>query len=305
MGLRPTRRAILKRKRGPFSRADVRAITEAIGKGEDVAAIAKRLHRTEETIQAWVEINLDRKPVSGADGRGEILKALRQTRAWHQLREEFDFQEVLVFEEKFVDLVSQFREDVTPTEQTQVFHLIKVELLMSRVLVERKHCRELAERYEKIINKRLKAAAPDGDLAKVPVAEKDILGDFERRIEQARAKEQSRAPEYAKLEEKHQSIIKDLKATRDQRLSRIESGKDTFLGLLRKLSNEDERKRESRQMELMRLAGEREASRLASPTTYADGAVDLPILSADTIGLAAEGDSEDCLVGVNDLSTKA
>ncbi len=101
----------------------------------------------------------------------------------------------------------------------------------------------------------------------------------------ARAAEQSKTQDYVKLQERYDQLMKSLKATRDQRVKDAESGKETFLGLIKMLQQRDIQEKEGRQMGLMQLAAAKEYNNLGQLHKYEDGNIDRPILSADTVDL--------------------
>ena len=102
--------------------------------------------------------------------------------------------------------------------------------------------------------------------------------NLETQIQAAKASEQARSNEFIKLEEKHQGLLKDLKATRDQRITRIESSKETYLSVIKRLQNEEERDLVGGTMETMKMATRKEEDKLTSPHTFADGSQDMPLL---------------------------
>jgi hypothetical protein len=79
-------------------------------------------------------------------------------------------------------------------------------------------------------------------------------------------------------------MLKDLKATREQRVKRLEDSKQTFVGWVRNLmSNQEVRHQLGVEMEKMRLAANAEAERLTEYHKYEDGQVDQPFLTPDSI----------------------
>jgi len=79
-------------------------------------------------------------------------------------------------------------------------------------------------------------------------------------------------------------MLKDLKATREQRIKRLEDSKQTFIGWVRNLmSNPEARRQMGNDMEKMRLAMEVEKERLSEYHQYEDGKIDQPFLTPDTV----------------------
>ena len=81
-----------------------------------------------------------------------------------------------------------------------------------------------------------------------PENERDIpkLANLETQLSFARNSIANYTNEYTKLLNEQQKISKDLKATREQRIKRIEDGKSSWVGLIRML--EDEQLREKEEM---------------------------------------------------------
>ena len=78
-------------------------------------------------------------------------------------------------------------------------------------------------------------------------------------------------------------MLKDLKATREQRIKRLEDSKQTFIGWVRNLmSNPQTRSELGTEMEKMRLAVNKEQERLSEYHKYEDSLVDQPFLTPDT-----------------------
>jgi hypothetical protein len=79
-------------------------------------------------------------------------------------------------------------------------------------------------------------------------------------------------------------MLKDLKATREQRVKRLEDSKQTFIGWVRNLMTNPEARREiGTSMEKMRLAMIKEGERLSEYHKYEDGSIDQPFLTPDSV----------------------
>jgi hypothetical protein len=85
------------------------------------------------------------------------------------------------------------------------------------------------------------------------------------------------------LKEKN-TILEKMKATRDARIKHIESGKHSFVGWMRQLLDNPERRLAvGRDMEKMRLATQVEFERLSDYHEYEDGEVDQPLLTPERV----------------------
>lgn len=263
-----------------------------------VEEIAKKLGRTEETVRQFIRMNVPNIP-SQRDVVSPppkppaevtpvtIRQELRDSRAWQALKDEFTKDELKYFEEAYVKLMSQFKQQgVLASEETQIFLVIKFELLMSRNLKARAKALEDIARLEAMQADFLKGFM--GDVSSMEKGDKETALKFEEQLQYSRSAEQSRTTEYVKLQERHDSLMKSLKSTRDQRIKDLESGKKDFLSVLKMFQDDEIRRREGRQMELVSMAGDAEYKRLGQLHEYADGSVDRPILSADTVDLTED-----------------
>jgi hypothetical protein len=280
-------------KRGRLSREErdfIHAQTDKLTP-ED---IADRLDRTVETVTEFIKLNV--RPVKAKPSEAEettrivIRQELRSSEAWKNLKGEFDTDELRYFEEGYVKLMSQFKGDVLPSEETQIFQAIKFEILMSRNLKERRKAREDIGRLERMQDDFL--AQFEGDPSGMTDAQKAFALDLETQLNSARQAEQSRTTEYVKLQERHEALMKSLKAVRDQRIKQIENSKVSFLGVVKMLMEKDVQHREGRQMELMKRAGRQALTDLGRPVRYDDGNEDSPILSSDTVDLGPEEETD-------------
>lgn len=208
-----------------------------------------------------------------------IQKNLKNTKAWQQLKDEFDSNELEYFEEQYTKYIEQFREDVLVTEETQIFLVIKFEIMMHRNAKAKRNASKEIGRLSRTQQDFLARFSSPEEMSD---ADRTYLLNLETQIQACKSAEQARSTEYIKLEEKHQALLKDLKATRDQRVTRIESSKETYLAVIKKLQEEEEREIAGRQMELMKMATDREYKRLTTPHTFEDGSQDLPVLTPES-----------------------
>jgi len=230
-----------------------------------LADLSAQLNKPEDLIKQYIDSLLIKEKAQG----------LRTSKAWKQLREEFDVDELEYFEEQYTKYIEQFREDVLVTEETQIFLVIKFEIMMHRNAKGKrnagKEIAKLTRQQEEYLGR---FSSPD----EMTDNDRTYLLNLETQIQAAKSAEQARSTEYIKLEEKHQALLKDLKATRDQRVTRIESSKETYLAIIKRLAEEEEREITGREMELMKMATGREFKRLTGPHTFEDGSQDSPVL---------------------------
>jgi len=209
-----------------------------------------------------------------------IRHKLRRTLTWSQLKDEFYEEEISYFEEKYSQYMTQFKEDILVTEETQIFLVIKLEIMMHRIAKAKQGS---AKEIGRLVETRDDFIQTFSSPSSMKQPDRDYVLGLDTQIQAQRSAESSRSGEFLKLEEKHQGLLKDLKATRDQRVSRIESSKESFLSIIRKLHNDDEKDMAGRHMELMKKVSKREMERLSKAHEYIDGIEDLPFLNAETI----------------------
>lgn len=229
-----------------------------------VADIAAFLAKPETLVNALVEVL-----------RTEVHKALKSSKAWKQLKDEMDEGELEYFEEQYFKYMAQFREDVLVTEETQIYLVIKFEVMMHR---NAKAKRNSGKEIGKLIRMQEEFLRRFDSPSDMEDTDRGHILNLETQIQAAKSSEQARSTEYIKLEEKHQALLKDLKATRDQRVTRIESSKETYLSIIKRLQNEEEQDLVGGTMEAMRIATTKEEKRLKTVHTFDDGSQDLPIL---------------------------
>jgi hypothetical protein len=276
-------------KRGQLSQQERAYITKHAYK-KTPAEIGAKLDRTPETIQRFINDHV--RPPEGHNADPEeverivIRQDLRAGEKWKRLQEELTAKEIVFFEEMYVELMGQFKNDVLPTEEGQIFNAIRFEILKSRNLVARRRALDDIERLEKTQTDFL--ATFGGDINQMGDADKAFALSLETQLQVARKQEQDRTNEYVKLQERLDKLMESLKATRDQRVKQIESSKVSFVEVIKVLNRRDVQEREGRQNELLRMASEVEYERLGRPHRYEDNQEDSPILSADTVNLGPE-----------------
>ena len=194
---------------------------------------------------------------------------------WGELKQQFTEDELDLFKYHWARIISQFRDDVIPTEELQVVDLIKLELLMNRSLKYNKENIEQISMFEGLIH----------DLRAVDVdqQDRDEIFNLERQVASLKASQESLNKDYRELQTKKSSMLKDMKATREQRVKRLEDSKQSFVGWLAYLvSNPDVARGYGTEMEKMRLAMNKQKERLSEYHKFQDDIVDQPFLTPDT-----------------------
>ena len=132
--------------------------------------------------------------------------------------------------------MDQFKaEDVLATEENQVFKVIKLDILKHRIAIRQKRCMHEIERLERLHERIVKSK----DSEKFTDEDIQKLETINLQINNLYAQQSGFSNEYVRYEEKHQKLMIDLKATREQRVDKLESGKVDFLGGIRARGNEN------------------------------------------------------------------
>lgn len=270
-------------KRGRLSHEEMNYIRENV-KALGPKEVGLKLNRSESLIADFAksegivyedDLKDDQLVIQAA-----LNKELRNSPEWEALKQEFSEGECDYFGHRFGKLMSQFKEDVLATEETQIFQLIKFEILMQRNLKGAKRAASDIRRMENELTKMF----TEHEGQDIDDNTRNLILNIENQLLSARSAQNSKSTEFVKLQEKHSALLKELKATRDQRISKIENSSKDILGLLKAMQDQKFRAQEGRQQALVNLAVEKEGQRLSEFHQFEDGVVDRPILSADTVG---------------------
>lgn len=263
------------KKRGQLSLDEEKFIRENISL-LSVEQIADSLNRNVDPINRYIDeqqlYSINEK------GENEILKRkLRSKTFWNEIVRQFDEEtgELEYFEDTWVGLIKQFREDVLPAEELQIKQFITIDILINRSMKERKRHISETEKLQKLVDKEYEKDEDQRDVPK--------LANLETQLSFARNSIASYTNEYTKLLNEQQKISKDLKATREQRIKRIEDGKSSWVGLIRMLEDEQIREKEGREMEILAMATDKAKQKLYEYHEYADHKLDHPILSPEAL----------------------
>ena len=236
--------------------------------------IATHLDRDPISIQSYIKEKIGNNTLD--DREIEALHDLQSRPFWKDLQKQFSEEELQSLLYHWSRIITQFRDDVLPTEELQIIDAIKLEILMNRALIGQQSIMRSIGEYEELVTAEKSKS--------LEIQDKDYIYNLERQIAVCRAAQDSLTREYKDLQTKKASMLKDLKATREQRIKRLEDSKQTFIGWVRNLmSNPETRQQMGTDMEKMRLAMEAEKKRLSEYHKYEDGNIDQPFLTPDTV----------------------
>ncbi len=235
--------------------------------------IAAHLDRDPISVQSYIKEKIGNSTLD--DREIEALHDLKSRPFWKDLEKQFSEEELQSLLYHWSRIITQFRDDVLPTEELQIIDAIKLEILMNRALIGQQSNMRSIREYEELVT-----IEKGKDLE---TQDKDHIYNLERQVAVCRAAQDSLTREYKDLQTKKASMLKDLKATREQRIKRLEDSKQTFIGWVRNLMTNPEVRREmGTNMEKMRLAMEVERERLSEYHKYEDGNIDQPFLTPDS-----------------------
>ena len=264
------------RKRGQLSLEEEKFITDNFP-SLTIEQIAETLNRNTAPIQRYINENRLLVSVEEKNDTAILKQKLHTKTFWSEIKRQFDEDtgELTYFEDTWVGLVKQFREDVLPAEELQIKQFITIDILINRSMKERKRHIAETDKLQKLV---------DAEYLK-PEADRDVpkLANLETQLSFARNSIANYTNEYTKLLNEQQKISKDLKATREQRIKRIEDGKSSWTGLIRMLEDEQIREKEGREMEILSLATNRYKEQLENYHVYEDKKIDRPFLTPESV----------------------
>jgi hypothetical protein len=276
----------MNKKRGQLSNDEMAFIRDNVG-SMTIEDIATSLNRSTKPIEKYIvqnKLSFDREE----NKTDETLRLkLHAKTFWPEIERQFDSNtgELSYFENTWVGLVKQFREDVLPAEELQIKQFITIDILINRSMKERKRHIAETERLQQKVDEEYSKPEDQRDIPK--------LTSLETQLSYARNSIASYTNEFTKLLSEQQKIGKDLKATREQRIKRIEDGKSSWVGLIRMLEDELIREKEGKEMEIIALATQRSKQMLYENHQYSDGKVDQPILTPESLEYINELEQEE------------
>lgn len=247
--------------------------------------IANNLNRSLKQVLVVLSSIPTREPAKDTANTAALRAGLKESAMWKNLKAEFEPNELVYFEEQYIALMEQFKQDeVLHTEENQVFKVIKIDIMKHRNAVRQKECARNIDKFE-ILQSKIIASKEYQNFEKKAISDLEMV---ELKLQTLYSQQKTFSDEYIKLEEKHQKLMVDLKATREQRVDEIASNKVDFLSVIRDLGNDKIAREKEKQQELMKLATLNEFKRLSQPHQFPDGEIDRPILNADTVLLEPE-----------------
>ncbi len=237
-----------------------------------VEDIAKKLDRSVSAIDKYLKEELQ----IGLSASEAVGYQLEQRPYFTELKQQFTDDELQLFKYHWGRIISQFKDDVFPTEELQVVDVIKLEILMNRCLKGNKENIEQINIYDQMVRDERSRDKDQQDY--------DYIINLERQMASLRASQESLNRDYRELQAKKGAMLKEMKGTREQRIKRLEESKQSFTSWVAAMMQDPERmKAYGMEMEKMKVAMKKEEHRLSNFHKYEDGTVDQPFLTPDTV----------------------
>lgn len=267
----------MSKAKGRLSKHEQQFIKDSI-QNHTYVEIAELLNRAEDSVKNYIEnkLNLEVTLDKGSLSSLTPNTPLREKEVWDRLEKEFSPEELVYFEYEYNQITAQFKNDVLPTEELQIIDAIKIGIMMNRNLKQQredmKYINELKEQLERE--------------NKLDECEKDqaLISHLQQQVAFQASARGAMVKEYKELQGEKNKILTALKATRADRIRRIENSSESFLTWMSEIINDPEKRLElGRKMEKMRLSAIDESVRLSAYHKYEDGIIDQPLLTPDTV----------------------
>ena len=185
-------------KTGRISKIEEKFISENIH--TDYKELAAELDRNAESLLEFIKKKVAKgdlpEPIWMQDQYNEEKAQYDLTFRpyWLELQNQFTDEELKLFQYHWSRIISQFKDDVIPTEELQVVDLIKLELLMNRALKGNKDNIEQITALEALVALE-RQRDPDNQ-------DKDALFNMERQVASLKASQESLNKDYRELQTK-------------------------------------------------------------------------------------------------------
>jgi hypothetical protein len=259
------------KKRGFMSNREVETLKAHLRNKVTIDEIALRMNRSPDSIKKKADEIQGAEPAPAQLG---IADQLMQRPEWKKWQLQFTTDELEQFKTHYIQMMGQFENNVKHTEELQIFQVITLIILIDRTLAEEKRCLMEAEDWRQQLEEE-RAEGDDADQGKI--------AELQAQYEMSRAASKQCSDKYRTYSDKQDKILQQLKATRDQRVKNFEQSDKSFLGLLRWLTEEENRSKAGREAELMRAAAQKEKARMGANHKYRDGTIDRPLLTPETV----------------------
>lgn len=201
-----------------------------------------------------------------------IMRELKHRPFFRHLHHQLTLQEIALFREEWTSMMSQFQDDIMPSEEMELKELIIIEILKNRENAAEKK-RLMMHRN---LHKQLEAER------RLPVPDKDAIRALNEQLLLCSSNDKH-VKNFKDLCDRSEKIRKALHASRQDRVKSYDNIKVDFVGWLKMLEDHNQKVKVSREMEIMKMAQARERARLYGLHKYANNEVAVPILNEDSV----------------------
>lgn len=263
----------IQRKRGALSTEEMNFISENMN-DMSYKQMASVLNRNIPPIKKYAETHeLKSRDV---EVYGDFLPVLRKKYYYTELKKQMTNAELKYFEYQWCDYMRQFNRDVNHSEEMQILEMIRTEILINRGMEDRKNVNDQIDDMEALIEEELDKEKDDRD--------KDMIAMLKQQVGSLMGSKSAYTNEHKNLLDKKEKMMRDLKATRDQRKKNAEDAKTNFSLYLKQIIEDERLQKEMEfEMEMQRIAADKAKVRLSEYHTYADNVLDQPILTSETM----------------------
>lgn len=237
--------------------------------------ISKNLKRNPETIKKYIKTKVLKNP---EDYETVVKKSefdIKKTPLWGEIVQQLTTDEQDMFIYNWVNIMTQFKNDVFATERMQIIDVCRNEILISRSLKRMKQISVLIDGIKSDLDDEKSKPKDKRDVAKII--------DGERMLAESMSSAANFTREYKELLEKKTATLKEIKGTREQRIKRVEESRESITSWMSNvIGNPEKRRVLAVETEKFRLAVEKEKERLSEYYKFGED-IEQPILNADTI----------------------
>lgn len=259
-------------RNGRFSKEEIDLIYKNADK-LTATEIAQKLNRNPDAVRNLIKREgLNLKSLENHKEYAE--SSLVNSDHWKVIKDRYSEDEQDYVITAFAGIMTQFQNDVQYTEMLQILDFIHLDIEINRAATLKK---ELMDGINSL-KQRLRTIV--GNF----ISNQDEVLEFENIISSKEKTLKDIGVETVNFLKQKQSIQEKMKATRDQRVTRIEASKKTLNGfIIDLLSNPEKMRRVGLDIEKHRIATDYEVIRLSELYEYSDGGVDPIMLTADSV----------------------
>lgn len=203
----------------------------------------------------------------------EIINNLMNKAFFSQLKRQFSSNEMEFFKREWVDCINQFNSDLLPTEESELKDMIVFEIMKHQALQRNM---DLKLKYEQLNRTLAKVEA-------MTVPDFNLLTQIRTQMEICERQSSQNMSHFKDLTQKSMVARESLAASRQQRINVIQDARANFTEWLRAIQEHEIRTKIAREMELLKMAVNKEEGRLGSFTVFPDQKVDIALLNSETV----------------------